>query len=323
MRIVQVVAARLPAAAYGGTERVVWWLSKALAELGHTVVLLADRGTHCAFADVKIRDPRLGIELQIPQDAHVVHFHYPYSGPLDRPYLVTIHSNSAPGRHYDPNAVFISRDHAKRHGSDTFVYNGIDSEEYGRPMLDNRREYFHFLGKAAWRIKNVRGAIRIARKAGVPLRVLGGYRLNLNMGFRLTLDRNVSFFGMVGGTTKNLLLNGSRGLIFPVLWHEPFGLAVVESLYFGCPVVATPYGALPELVHPATGLLSNHFDELVQAVRHIGDFDRVACHQWVCENFTARRMATDYLRLYERVLAGETLNREIPVARPAEECRLL
>ena len=72
---------------------------------------------------------------------------------------------------------------------------------------------------------------------------------------------------MVGGTQKTGLLNASRGLIFPVRWHEPFGLAVIESLYFGCPVFSTPYGALPELVPVHCGVLSDQASVLAEAVR--------------------------------------------------------
>jgi glycosyltransferase involved in cell wall biosynthesis len=323
VRIVQVVPSVLPAPRYGGTERVVWWLTRALADQGHAVVLLADAGTRCDFAEVKVRDPAGAIEGQIPGDADVVHFHYPYAGSIDKPFIVTIHANGTPADKLHHNAVFISRDHARRHGSDVFVYNGIDPAEYGVPILDNTRDYFHFLGKAAWRVKNVRGAIRIARKADVRLAVLGGYRFNLNMGFRFTLDRNVSFHGMVGGAQKNRLLNGSRGLIFPVQWHEPFGLAVVESLYFGCPVVATPFGALPELVPPEVGVLSDRFDELVDAVRHVEGLSRVRCHEWVQEHFTARIMAARYVKLYERVVAGESLNRVTPGPPVAPEVRIV
>jgi glycosyltransferase involved in cell wall biosynthesis len=320
MRIVHVVRSRLPAAAYGGIERVVWWLAKEQSAGGHEVVLLADAGSECPFAAVVLRDPHLPIEGQIPADADVVHFHNPYRGPLERPYLVTVHGNPRVGEISDRNAVFISRDHAIRNGSDVFVYNGLDPEAYGNPRLEWTRGYFHFLGKAAWRVKNVRGAIRVARKAGLPLTVLGGRRLNVHMGFRFTPDRNVSFAGMVGGELKNRLLASSRGLIFPVLWPEPFGLAVVESLYFGCPVLATPYGALPELVPPDVGLLSASSDELADAARGIDAFSRRRCHEWVMDRFTARTMAAEYLKLYERVVSGEILNRQAPLARPFPPC---
>jgi glycosyltransferase involved in cell wall biosynthesis len=322
MRIVHVVPSRLPALLYGGTERVAWWLAREQASRGHAVTLLANRGSECPFAEVRFLDPRRGMEDQVPAHADIVHFHYPFDGALSRPYLATIHGNDAPGTRHHRNAVFVSRDHARRYGSETFVHNGIDPDEYGSPELQRRRDYVHFLGKAAWRLKNVRGAIRIARQAGVPLRVLGGYRFNLNMGFRLTLDPNVSFAGMVGGEKKNEALRGSRGLIFPVLWHEPFGLAIIESLYFGCPVVATPYGSLPELVPGSVGFLSDRIADLADAVRDLGSFRRSDCHQWVLENFTSARMADGYQRLYEKVLSGETLNPEAPVAMAAGDCPL-
>jgi glycosyltransferase involved in cell wall biosynthesis len=320
MKVVHVVRGRLPAVAYGGIERVVWWLAKEQAARGDAVVLLADPGTTCPFADVRVLDRRVEVRGQVPADADVVHVHFPFGGPVDRPYLVTIHANSRAGDTFDLNAVFISADHARRHGSDVFVHNGIDPEEYGDPRLERQREYFHFLGKAAWRVKNVRGAIRIARTAGVPLRVLGGHRMNVNMGIRLTLDRNVTFAGMVGGEVKNELLSRSRGLLFPVLWHEPFGLAVVESLYFGCPVVGTPFGALPELVPADVGRLSARFHELVEALSEVQALSRARCHEWVMERFTARTMADGYRRLYGRVAAGDVLNQRPPVALPSPAC---
>jgi glycosyltransferase involved in cell wall biosynthesis len=322
MHIVHVIPSRLPALLYGGTERVAWWLAKEQVARGHRVTFLAEAGSECPFAEVRVLDVVAPLRGQIPAGAELVHFHYPYDDELDTPYLVTIQVNGALGTRHHRNSVFVSRDHALRYGSEVFVHNGIDPADYGPPELDRRREYVHFLGKAAWRLKNVRGAIRIARSAGVPLRVLGGYRFNLNMGFRLTLDRNASFAGMVGGERKNEELRGSRGLIFPVLWHEPFGIAIIESLYFGCPVVGTPYGSLPELVPTNVGFLSDRMDDLVEAVRNLDSFRRSDCHDWVMENFTSARMTDQYLRLYDRVLAGEKLNPEAPVARAARACPL-
>ena len=116
---------------------------------------------------------------------------------------------------------------------------------------------------------------------------------------------------MVGGAQKMQLLNASNGLIFPVRWHEPFGLAVIESLYFGCPVFSTPYGALPELVPEDCGLLSNRAEVLAEAVR-AGGFDPQACHQRALAHFSVERMAAGYLEKYEQVLAGELLNSVAP-----------
>ena len=225
----------------------------------------------------------------------------------DCPYVVTEHGNARAGWPLPRNTVFVSRDHAARYGSTSYVHNGLDWAAYGPVDWAQARTHHHFLGKAAWRVKNVKGAIQVARRAGVELAVMGGTRLNLRRGFRFTWSRRAQFYGMVGGAQKTGLLNASNGLIFPVRWHEPFGLAVIESLYFGCPVFATPYGALPELVPADCGRLSAQADELVDAIQ-TQKFDRQACHTRAVEHFSAQRMARDYLQKYQQVLDGEFLN---------------
>jgi len=153
--------------------------------------------------------------------------------------------------------------------------------------------------------------------------VMGGNRLNFNMGFRLTLSRRASFFGMVSGARKLELLNNSRGLLFPVIWHEPFGLAVIESLYMGCPVFGTPYGALPEIVSDSVGFLSDQALELAAALEHSGSFDRRACHEYAADTFSARQMAIKYVNLYELILQGTPLNAKRPQLIPAFRQRIL
>ena len=113
--------------------------------------------------------------------------------------------------------------------------------------------------------------------------------MNLKMGIRITLDPRIRFAGMVGGEQKNQLINGSLAPLFPVRWNESFGLAVVESLYFGCPVVGTPYGSLPELVTPEFGFLSNKKSELVEALSHVEEYDRKKCHEYICDNFASAK----------------------------------
>ena len=84
------------------------------------------------------------------------------------------------------------------------------------------------MAKAAWRVKNLKGAVKVSRLAGMKLDVMGVHRLNLNMGFRFTPWLSVRFWGDVDNLTKSKVMQTSRGLVFPVTWHEPFGLAVVE-----------------------------------------------------------------------------------------------
>jgi glycosyltransferase involved in cell wall biosynthesis len=213
----------------------------------------------------------------------------------------------------DINTVFVSKNYASRYGSISYVHNGIDPDDYGDPGLDQKRNYFHFLGDAAWRVKNVRGAIKIAQDAKIKLRILGGKRFNFNQGIRLTFDPRIQFDGMIGGAEKNNLLKGSKGLIFPVLWNEPFGLSIVESLYFGCPVFGTPYGSLTEIIHPSVGITSNSLSTLVEGIQHAGQFDTKICHQYVMDNFTSTQMTKAYLSKYETVLNGQNLNDTAPV----------
>ncbi|MEQ8425297.1 MAG: glycosyltransferase, partial [Cyclobacteriaceae bacterium] len=227
--------------------------------------------------------------------------------------VVTMHVNVNDDRDLNRNAIFVSRNHASRFGSDSFVYNGLDWDDYGKPELSGERSYFHFLGKAAWRLKNVKGAIdAIKLTKSEKLRVLGGYRLNIKMGFRLTLSRRVKFFGMVGGEEKKQLLKHSKGLIFPVRWHEPFGLAIIESLYFGCPVFGTPYGSLPELVSNDVGFLTDNAHQLAGALENWEAYSKQRCHEYAVEEFNSKKMAESYLTKYEKVLNGEKLNDTSP-----------
>ena len=313
----------IPTPKYGGTSRDIWYLGKELIKMGHRITFLVRQGSQCDFARVIALNPELPLAGQIPEDVDLVHSHIPIWEPLSKPYMITLHGNSSDEREFDINTTFISKDHASRFGSEVFVYNGLGLEEYGKPELDNPRSYVHFLGKAAWRVKNLKGCINIARASGHPLKVLGGYRVNLKMGIRISLDPRISFEGMVGGEQKNRLINGSKALLFPVRWNEPMGLAVVESLYFGCPVFGTPYGALPELVTPEFGVLSNKKSDLVEALKHVDDYDRRKCHEYVCDNFASIHMAKNFLPLYEKVLNGEALNPKPPKLIKPDQARFL
>ena len=312
MHVLLINNSPIPVYGYGGTERVIWDLGKTLARLGHQVSYLVPAGSHCDFGRVLPIDTNRPWAEQIPDDVDIAHFQFNPHVELDRPYLVTEHGNARKPKPLPRNTVFLSRNHASRYGSAEYVYNGLDWEAYGPVDFERPRSRYHFLGKAAWSVKNVRGAIKVAKLAGVELDVLGGDRFQFKRGFRFTFSRQIHFHGMVGGEQKNSLLNGSRGLIFPVRWHEPFGLAIIESLYFGCPVFSTPYGSLPELVPETCGFLSASASEMAEAVR-TNRFDPRACHAHVKQHFSVETMTRNYLTMYQRVLDGKTLNAQPPV----------
>lgn len=326
MHILQVVTTQLPAVRYGGMERVVWSLARELTKMGHRVTFLARKGSTCDFARVAEINPARPLAMQIPPDVDIAHFHTGGGIFSDEeraaarvPLITTVHGNvSGP---IGENAVFVSRNHAERHGAWAYVYNGLDWDDYELPGPEpsGARTYFHFLAKAAWRVKNVKGAIDIVRgMPGERLRVLGGTRLNFKMGFRFTpwpLPPRLTFCGMVDQRQKSRLMRHSRGLVFPVRWHEPFGLAMTESLWFGAPVFGTPYGSLPELIVPEVGALSASAAELRERMAAWASYSPRACHEYARDLFNARLMAERYLECYERVLAGEKLNPGVSEAR--------
>lgn len=326
MRILIVNPSVIPALLYGGTERVIWDLGKELVQMGHAVTYLVKKGSHCDFAKVRFWDESQPLLNQIPPEFDLVHFNVQPEGlaacPL--PYVITIHGNVNHAMEFDTNTIFVSQNHAARFGSTSYVHNGLDWSAYSLPDFAQARSYFHFLGHAAWRVKNVKGAIDVIRQTPAErLRVLGGVRFNINMGLRFTFSPRVRFHGMVGGAHKERLLNASKGLVFPVRWQEPFGLAIIESLYYGCPVFGTPYGSLPELVPAEVGFLSASKAALAEALAHAGDYVPEQCHAYVRDRFSSKRMADAYLQKYEQVLAGQKLNAQPPMLKEIQTTKFL
>ena len=308
MHILLVVNSLLPAIKYGGTERVVWYLGSELVKKRHKVTFLCKKGSSCDFANCIFLDDNKSIEAQIPDSVDIIHFNdtaMNYSG--EKPYIVTYHGNYL--KNIDMNAVFVSKNHALRNGSDSYVYNGLDWNDYGKLNISESRDYYHFLGNAAWRVKNVQGAIDVVTSLdNQRLMVLGGRRLNFKMGFRFTLSPRVIFKGMVGGNEKINFLQHSKGLVFPVRWDEPFGLAITESLYCGAPVFGTPYGSLPELVHDDVGFLTSNKAEMISYLSGEHKFNPIVCHEYAGDMFNSKVMCDNYLLKYEKVMNGEKLN---------------
>lgn len=308
MKITHVIPARFPVAGYGGTERVCFWLAKAQAELGHEVTVICEEGSSLPFARTLPlpRERFARLDPLLPPGAEIVQLYTTPDFALEAPVLVNIGGNGQAGEKYHPNTVFVSRNHAARHGWTEFVHNGLDLTEY--PLERRKENYLLFLAKASWRVKNLRGAIRIAQRAGRPLHVAGGRAGCWHLGVRS--------FGVVDGKRKLALLQSAAALLFPVIWDEPFGVAVIEALACGTPVVATPRGGLPEIVTPECGVLADSFDELVAASTTLGGgrYAAEACRARVEQGFTHIQMAEKYLSYYRKVIADGRLRDGAPAA---------
>jgi glycosyltransferase involved in cell wall biosynthesis len=304
----------IPVKNYGGTERVIEGLGYELAKMGHEIVFVVPEGSECSFGQIIEYKPEIPLNKLLPKDADIVHLNFIPPAEPDIPYLVTMHAN--PDRNWKllENTVFISKNQAQRYHSDTFVYNGLLWDDYPEVDLSLSRDYLHFLGKASWRVKNMSGAAEIAVKSNNRLKVLGGNRwkfCNFKRKPFYSLHPKISYCGVVDNVQKITIMQKSKGLVFPVLWDEPFGLAIIESLYAGCPVFGTKRGSLPELINDSVGFVSNEIDEIVEAITEKA-FNPEVCHNYAVANFNSKIMTDNYLKLYEKVLKGESLNKELP-----------
>ena len=296
----------VPPPLYGGTQRVIYWLGLALVQLGHRVTLIASERSHIPGVELRpltaATSERGAWQKLVPDSTDILHLRGKPELPIKKPFVITLDGNGKPGQMFHPNTIFVSRRHAANHGSIHFVHNGLDPAEY---VADQPREdYAVFLAKARWDVKNLPGAIQVARQAGVMLHVLGSRNWPLNLQRCLPAIRGVRYHGMIAGQAKRNLLARARCLIFPVRWEEPFGLALTEAMASGCYVAATPYGSLPEIVTPDVGVLSTKTVELAEVVKNSGRFKPEICRNHVLQGgFTHLDMARKYISYYETILA--------------------
>jgi glycosyltransferase involved in cell wall biosynthesis len=334
MRIAQVAPLfeSVPPQGYGGTERVVAYLTEAEVELGHEVTLFAS-GDSVTSADlVPVCDRCLRTEpesvatlwhtlmldqvLARAEEFDVIHFHidvlqYPLARRCPVPCLTTLHGRQdfpalqVLHRHFHGHPLVSISDHQRRalpHARFiATVHHGLPPGLYS--FTRRQGEYFVFLGRISPE-KRLDRAIDIALACGTPLVIAA----KIDPADRVYFDseiaqrlRNplVQFIGEVSDHDKNELLGNARALLFPIDWPEPFGMVVIEALACGTPVVAYGHGSVPELLeHGVTGFIVHDHDEAVRAAGDIAHIDRGACRQAFEDRFTSTRMAKRYLAVY-------------------------
>jgi glycosyltransferase involved in cell wall biosynthesis len=241
---------------------------------------------------------RPGFDLNplLPTSLDILHTHTPLSIAPECPHVFTLHGNLRPGRESRPNTIFLSANHAARHGARAFVYNGVDATEY--VFRRDKADYDLFLGRLH-SVKGYRWAMAGAKRTRRRLVVAGGWRLSLR--------RDLKFVGSVTGQRKADLLADAACLWMPALWDEPFGLTLVEAMMSGTPVLGTRRGALPEIVSDEVGELGDTLEELIARRGAIDRLDPYACRGRAERWFTHTRMAEQYVRMYQHYLASGRL----------------
>jgi glycosyltransferase involved in cell wall biosynthesis len=341
MRIAQVAPLfeSVPPQLYGGTERIVSYVTDELVRRGHDVTLFAsgdsrttarlvpvveratrfDTATHDLLGAEFIRE--LGLVFSRAGDFDVIHCHVDYlafpfhdltptptvhtiHGRLDLPHLVPVYKQFR-------TVPLVSISDAQRAPLDMLgvrwagtVYHGLPVERYAFAAED--RGYLAFLGRLAPE-KQPELAIEIARRVGLPLKIAAKVDAVDQEYFDRVVaplldDPLVEFLGEIDDDQKSEFLGGAKALLFPIDWPEPFGLVMIEALACGTPVVARPCGSVAEVIdHGRTGFLASTLVDMAEAVKRIDEIDRAECRREAEQRFSVGRMAQDYESIYGRL----------------------
>jgi glycosyltransferase involved in cell wall biosynthesis len=341
LRIAQVspLTEAVPPKLYGGTERVISWLTEELVALGHDVTLFASGDSvttarlepmwpRALRLDGSVRDPNALHMMMVEQvyrrakDFDFLHFHldyYPFSvmSRQPAPFLTTLHGRLDLPEHQPVFSTFssiplVSISNAQRRPVPNAKW--IGTVHHGLPESLLKPEpadhsYLAFLGRISPE-KGVDRAIRIAERCGLPLKIAakidGADQDYFDETIRPLLNKpHVDFIGEISDTQKSRFLSGAIALIVAIDWPEPFGLVMIEAMACGTPVIAFNRGSVPEVIEDAlTGFIVEDETSAVGAIRQLPRLSRAAIRKRFEERFTARRMAEQYLRLYRDLMAG-------------------
>jgi glycosyltransferase involved in cell wall biosynthesis len=340
MKIAQVAPLyeSVPPKFYGGTERVVSYLTEELVRQGHEVTLFAsgDSVTRANLVPAWHRALRLDKRcidhfahhvllmekvFQVASDFDIIHwhidyFHFPLSRRHPYPQLTTLH-----GRLDLPDLVplykeftempVVSISDAQRTplpwaNWQATVYHGYPIDTYR--FAESPGEYLAFLGRICPE-KRVDTAIAIAKEVGMPLKIAAKVDKVDEVYFadqiKPLLDHpSVDYVGEIGEGEKSDFLGGAAALLFPIDWPEPFGLVMIEAMACGTPVIARNRGSVPEVLEQGvTGFICDGVEDSVLAVKRLDTLSRKRCREVFESRFTVTRMAEDYMKLYERAIS--------------------
>lgn len=313
MHITIAVQGKIPSRGYGGTQRQIDWLASELVSLGHQITLIAGPGSSHPRCEVRQVASVAECLAAIPANTDIVHFNGWYD--VESPYraLYTLHGYVPNAPREGLNFSFVSASHAHQHNRETFVYNGFPVDAYR--LADRKVDRLLFLGGIARAGKGLNRAVGLAKKFNFELDIAGGSRWKL-LGrsqtrkdglFFKSLSWRYRFHGAVDGEEKLRLLGEARAFLNPISWVEPFGMAPVEAMLCGTPVLTTRWGALAETVDAESGRFFETDEDFAHVLNEIDSISARTCRESAAERFPIQMTAKAYLELYKRILDGETL----------------
>jgi glycosyltransferase involved in cell wall biosynthesis len=330
--VIASIAHRLPPRDYGPWEQVASTLAEGFVARGHDVTLFAtaDSDTSARLDAVAPSgyEETPGLDAKVWEALHNANaFEHAagldilsnqfdfmplsYSRLVDTPMVTTIHGFSSEAivpvyKRYDDVAHYVAISEANRHADlhyDATIHHGIDPASF--TFVAGAGDYLLFLGRIH-PDKGTHEAIEVARRAGLPLVIAGivAHQRYFERQVQPHVDGlQVRYVGPVGPRERDRLLGGARALLHLISIEEPVGLAVVESLATGTPVIATSLGSMPELIRDGeTGLLVTGVDAATAAVARVGEISRQACRADVLARFTSDAMVDRYLALFAAIL---------------------
>jgi glycosyltransferase involved in cell wall biosynthesis len=354
MKIAQVAPLdeRVPPHCYGGTERIVSYLTEELISQGHDVTLFASGDSltrarliapceHSLRLDSHCKIPLLPHLFQLDQVLQnaaafdVIHFHtsfmhFPFARRLGRPHVTTVHGRLDLPELFQFFVAFaevpvVSISNSQRRPLPPInwrgtIYHGLPSKLYN--VSTSEGTYLAFLGRVSPE-KRLDRAIEIAKRANMKIKIAAKVDPTDNHYMETTirplLDHPlVEFIGEIDEEKKQEFLGNAYALLFPIDWMEPFGLVMIEAMACGTPTIAFRCGSVPEIIDPGvTGFIVENIESAVKALEQVPGFDRMRCREIFEARFSAQRMATDYLRIYESCVGAKRRARPT-IARPKE-----
>ncbi len=341
MRIAQIapLTEAIPPKLYGGTERVIHWLTEELVALGHEVTLFASGDSHTSAElaplwpkalrlDGAVKDP-CALHMTMLEEVRrraaefdVLHFHldyYPFSlfSRQPTPFLTTLHGRLDLPEHQPVFTTFssipvisISDSQRKPVPQARFIatiHHGMPEQLLTPQPI--QPAYLAFVGRISPE-KGVEHAVRIAQDCGLPLKIAAKIDRVDREYFEERIRPLLSLPGMehigeIGDAEKAAFISGAIALLAPINWPEPFGLVMIEAMACGTPVIAFNRGAVPEILdHGLTGFIVEDEAGAIRAVARVSALSRAAIRRRFEARFTGRRMAEDYLAAYEGLIAA-------------------